>query len=115
MSSGSTISPGIIRVAASGNRVVERDELCAVGERRLDLDVVNHFRNAIHDLRAGQHVRAGFHERPRTRHSVLRHIFWDGAPREHAVFGNDQCASAHPSDIAAAGSTCAESACGRAP
>jgi xanthine dehydrogenase YagS FAD-binding subunit len=26
----------------------------------------------------------------------------DGAHREHAVFGNDQCASAHPSDIAAA-------------
>jgi xanthine dehydrogenase YagS FAD-binding subunit len=26
----------------------------------------------------------------------------DGAQREHAVFGNEQCASAHPSDIAAA-------------
>jgi xanthine dehydrogenase YagS FAD-binding subunit len=26
----------------------------------------------------------------------------DGAQREHAVFGNDKCASAHPSDIAAA-------------
>jgi xanthine dehydrogenase YagS FAD-binding subunit len=26
----------------------------------------------------------------------------DGAQREHAVFGNDQCASAHPSDLAAA-------------
>jgi xanthine dehydrogenase YagS FAD-binding subunit len=26
----------------------------------------------------------------------------DGAHREHAVFGNDRCASAHPSDIAAA-------------
>ena len=26
----------------------------------------------------------------------------DGAHREHAIFGNDQCASAHPSDIAAA-------------
>jgi xanthine dehydrogenase YagS FAD-binding subunit len=26
----------------------------------------------------------------------------DGAHREHAVFGNDKCASAHPSDIAAA-------------
>jgi xanthine dehydrogenase YagS FAD-binding subunit len=26
----------------------------------------------------------------------------DGAHREHAVFGNDQCASAHPSDVAAA-------------
>ena len=26
----------------------------------------------------------------------------DGAHREHAVFGNEQCASAHPSDIAAA-------------
>jgi xanthine dehydrogenase YagS FAD-binding subunit len=26
----------------------------------------------------------------------------DGAHREHAIFGNDLCASAHPSDIAAA-------------
>jgi xanthine dehydrogenase YagS FAD-binding subunit len=26
----------------------------------------------------------------------------DGAQREHAIFGNSQCASAHPSDIAAA-------------
>jgi xanthine dehydrogenase YagS FAD-binding subunit len=26
----------------------------------------------------------------------------DGAQREHAVFGNEQCASAHPSDLAAA-------------
>jgi xanthine dehydrogenase YagS FAD-binding subunit len=26
----------------------------------------------------------------------------DGAHREHAIFGNDSCASAHPSDIAAA-------------
>ena len=26
----------------------------------------------------------------------------DGAHREHAVFGNEQCSSAHPSDIAAA-------------
>ena len=26
----------------------------------------------------------------------------DGAHREHAIFGNEQCASAHPSDIAAA-------------
>ena len=26
----------------------------------------------------------------------------DGAHREHAIFGNEQCASAHPSDLAAA-------------
>jgi xanthine dehydrogenase YagS FAD-binding subunit len=26
----------------------------------------------------------------------------DGAQREHAIFGNEQCASAHPSDVAAA-------------
>jgi xanthine dehydrogenase YagS FAD-binding subunit len=26
----------------------------------------------------------------------------DGAQREHAIFGNEQCASAHPSDLAAA-------------
>jgi xanthine dehydrogenase YagS FAD-binding subunit len=26
----------------------------------------------------------------------------DGAHREHAIFGNDKCASAHPSDVAAA-------------
>src|SRR5919202_1437553 len=26
----------------------------------------------------------------------------DGEPREHAIFGNERCASAHPSDVAAA-------------
>src|SRR5207249_233365 len=35
-------------------------------------------------------------------HGGARCFAKDGAHREHAVFGNEDCASAHPSDIAAA-------------
>jgi xanthine dehydrogenase YagS FAD-binding subunit len=35
-------------------------------------------------------------------HGGARCFAKDGAHREHAIFGNDLCASAHPSDIAAA-------------
>jgi xanthine dehydrogenase YagS FAD-binding subunit len=35
-------------------------------------------------------------------HGGERCLAKDGAHREHAIFGNDLCASAHPSDIAAA-------------
>ena len=35
-------------------------------------------------------------------HGCARCFAKDGAHREHAVFGNEDCASAHPSDIAAA-------------
>jgi len=35
-------------------------------------------------------------------HGGERCLAKDGAHREHAIFGNEQCASAHPSDLAAA-------------
>jgi xanthine dehydrogenase YagS FAD-binding subunit len=35
-------------------------------------------------------------------HSGERCFAKDGAHREHAIFGNERCASAHPSDVAAA-------------
>jgi xanthine dehydrogenase YagS FAD-binding subunit len=35
-------------------------------------------------------------------HGGTRCFAKDGAHREHAIFGNDDCASAHPSDLAAA-------------
>jgi xanthine dehydrogenase YagS FAD-binding subunit len=35
-------------------------------------------------------------------HGGERCLARDGAHREHAIFGNDLCASAHPSDVAAA-------------
>jgi xanthine dehydrogenase YagS FAD-binding subunit len=35
-------------------------------------------------------------------HGGERCLAKDGAQREHAIFGNDLCASAHPSDVAAA-------------
>ena len=38
------------------------DELAAVGKCGFDLDVVNHLGDAIHDLRAGEHLRPGFHQ-----------------------------------------------------
>ena len=34
------------------------DEFCPVRKRRLDLDVVDHFRDAVHALRAGDDLRA---------------------------------------------------------
>ena len=64
-SSGPTISPGTIAVtgiARSGDRVVQRDELGAVGERRLDLDLVEHLGDALHHVVAGEHVAAGLHQ-----------------------------------------------------
>jgi hypothetical protein len=38
------------------------DEFCAVGKRRLDLDVVDHLGNAIHHLRPRQHLSASLHQ-----------------------------------------------------
>ena len=38
------------------------DELGAVGKRRLDLDVVDHLRDAVHALRAGDDLRARLHQ-----------------------------------------------------
>ena len=65
-SSGPTISPGIevavTRDARSGDRVVQGDELGAVGERRLDLDLVEHLGDALHHVVAREHVAAGLHQ-----------------------------------------------------
>src|SRR5438105_8544408 len=38
------------------------DKLGAVGKRRLDLNVVDHLRDAVHALRAGDDLRAGLHK-----------------------------------------------------
>src|SRR5262249_40722981 len=46
----------------SSYRLVHRHQLRSIRERRLDLDVVDHFRNAVHDLAAGEHVRARIHQ-----------------------------------------------------
>ena len=43
------ISPGIMALP-SADRLVDGDELGAVGEGRLDLDVVDHLGDALHDL-----------------------------------------------------------------
>ena len=40
------------------DRLMHGDELCAVGKRRLDLDVVDHLGDAVHALRAGDDLRA---------------------------------------------------------
>ena len=44
---------------------MQGDELAAVGERRLDLDVGHHLGDAVHDLVAGQHLAAGASSAPR--------------------------------------------------
>src|SRR6476646_3767176 len=46
----------------SADRVVHGDELGAVGEGRLDLDVVDHLGDAVHHLRSRQHMRALLHQ-----------------------------------------------------
>jgi hypothetical protein len=38
------------------------DELGAVGERRFDLDFVDHVGDAVHHLRPRQHMGAGLHQ-----------------------------------------------------
>src|SRR6185437_14489414 len=52
----------IFMFTSSADRIVHGDELGPVGERRFHLDVVDHFRNAGHHLRAREHMRAGLHE-----------------------------------------------------
>src|SRR3954470_24411243 len=47
-------SPGII-AAPSADRVVDGDELDAVRKGRLDLDFLDHLRDAVHDLGPCQH------------------------------------------------------------
>ena len=41
---------------------MDGDELCAVRKGRLDLDVVDHLGDAVHYLRAREHVGAGLHQ-----------------------------------------------------
>src|SRR5580693_6878143 len=53
-------SPGII--CTSSDRLVHGDELGAVRERRLDLDLGDHFGDAVHHLGAADDVGAGFHQ-----------------------------------------------------
>src|SRR5437868_2239806 len=43
-------------------RLVHGHELRSVGKRRLDLHVVDHLRDPLHDLRAGEHLRARLHQ-----------------------------------------------------
>src|SRR5882757_7572910 len=47
---------------SSPDRLMHGDEFGAVRKRRFHLDVVDHFGNAIHHLRAGDHLRAGLHQ-----------------------------------------------------
>src|SRR5687768_3630608 len=54
-------SPGIM-VASLWNGVMDGDEFRAVRKSCLDLDVMDHFRHALHDLFAGQQCRAVRHE-----------------------------------------------------
>ena len=51
-----TISPGIIG-ALRRDRLVDGDELGAVGEGGLDLHLVDHLGDAVHHVVAGQHLR----------------------------------------------------------
>ena len=41
---------------------MNRDQFGAVGKGRLDLNVGNHFGNAVHDLVGAQHMCAGLHK-----------------------------------------------------
>src|ERR1700741_5409108 len=44
------------------DRTVNGDKLASIGEGRFNLDVVNHFWNPIHNLRAREYLRSGLHE-----------------------------------------------------
>src|SRR5262244_3533139 len=46
----------------SSYRLMHRYQLRSIGERRLHLDVVDHFGNAVHHLAAREHVRARLHQ-----------------------------------------------------
>src|SRR5690348_14033763 len=54
-------SPGIMPKLLS-DRLVDGDELRAVGKRRLDLDVVDHLGDTRHHLIARQNLCAGLHQ-----------------------------------------------------
>src|SRR6516164_3003109 len=46
----------------SSNRLMHRDQLGAVGKRRLDLNLGDHLGDAVHDLYARKDVGAAFHQ-----------------------------------------------------
>ena len=52
----------VTRDARSGDRVVQGDELRAVGERRFDLDLGEHVGDALHHVGAGEDVAAVLHQ-----------------------------------------------------
>src|SRR6266436_518527 len=61
------ISPGIMSVhlflrALLANWIVKANELGAIGERYFHLHLMDHFRDAFHDLIAGQDLAAFGHE-----------------------------------------------------
>src|SRR5688572_22338470 len=90
------ISPGIIKALA--NRMVDGDELRAVGKGSLHLHVVNHFSDAFHDVAALQNRRSKTHQ--------LRHR--SAVPRAFENFvGNDRdgfrVVELQPALLAAAG------------
>src|SRR5690606_36664114 len=51
-----------VDMALLADRVVEGDELAPVGERGLDLDVVEHLGHPGHHLIPGEHLPAGAHQ-----------------------------------------------------
>ena len=57
-----SVSPGIELVVRAADRVVHGDQLGAVGEGRLDLDVVDHRGDAVHHLVGGDDMRARLHQ-----------------------------------------------------
>src|SRR5579871_6869492 len=48
--------------ASLSDRLVDGDELGAIGKRRLDLDLLHHLRHALHHLRAREHRGTVAHE-----------------------------------------------------
>src|SRR5262245_7295749 len=58
------ISPGIMKPPSSRspNRLMHGHQLGSIREGRLDLDVVDHFGDAVHDVAAREYVRARLHQ-----------------------------------------------------
>ena len=49
-------------IARSADRLVQRDQLGAIGEGRLDLHLVDHLGDSFHHVVAGQHPASGIHQ-----------------------------------------------------
>src|SRR6185437_9483424 len=54
--------PASNRFIGSPDRIVDGDELGAIGECRFDLEVVDYLGDAFHDLLPSQHLGAGLHQ-----------------------------------------------------